>query len=109
MRMSLMVIIFGLIKKQINMKKIKKFEEYELDVDGGEIAQEYAKLIISTYIDRTNETIESVYAEVIKGDQLDEDQAYIIKQELQDYLYNLYEESSKIRKIIDIDAKKYNL
>lgn len=107
--MSLMVIIFGLIKKQINMKKIKKFEEYELDVDGGEIAQEYAKLIISTYIDRTNETIESVYAEVIKGDQLDEDQAYIIKQELQDYLYNLYEESSKIRKIIDIDAKKYNL
>lgn len=89
--------------------KIKKFESYTIDNDG-DIAEEYSKLIISTYIDKKDdETLESVYAEIVKGDDLDEDQAYIIKNELQDYLYRLYEESTKIRPIIEIDASKYNI
>lgn len=92
------------------MKNIKKFEEYKIDVEGDDIAIEYVKYIISQYCDRKNdESLESVYADVIKGDDLDEDQAYIIKNELQDYLYNLYEEAEKIRKIIEIDANKYNI
>lgn len=91
------------------MKKVKQFEEYTLDLDGN-ISEEYAKLIISTYIEKKDdETLESVYADIINGDELDEDQAYIIKNELQDYLYNLYEEAKNIRKIIEIDANTYNL
>jgi len=92
------------------MKSIKKFEEYELDVDGGEIAEEYVKLIISEFIDKKNdETLESVYADVIRDDQLDDEQEYIIKNELQDYAYTLFEQSKNIRKLIEIDSKKYNI
>ena len=89
---------------------IKKFEEYTLDIDGGEIAEEYAKLILSTYIDKKDgESLESVYKDIIVGDQLDEDQAYIIKNTLQDYLYTLFDEAKDIRKILDIESTKYNL
>ena len=52
------------------MKSIKKFEEYELDVDGGEIAEEYAKVIISKYIEDGENTLEYVYNSVIRGDEL---------------------------------------
>lgn len=91
------------------MKKVKKFEEYTLDVDG-EIAIEYVKLIISKYIDKKNdESLESVYADVIKGDDLDKEQAYIIKNEMQDYLYNLFEDAKKIRSLIEIEKDKYNI
>ena len=89
---------------------LKKFEEYEIDNDGDNIAIEYAKYIISEYLDKKNdETLESVYSEIIKGDKLDEELEYIIKNELQDYLYNLYENARKIRKIIKITADKYKL
>ena len=89
--------------------KLKKFEEYTLDVDG-DIAEEYAKLIVSKYIDKKNdESLESVYATIIKGDEIEEGNAYIIKNTLQDYLYNLYEEASKIRKIIEIEKDKFNI
>lgn len=89
--------------------KIKKFEKYELDLDG-EIAEEYAKLIISTYLDKKNdESLESVFAEIIRKDELGEDEEYIIKNILQDYLYNLFEDASKIKKVHEIEAKKYNL
>jgi len=90
--------------------KLKKFEEYTLDIDSGEIAQEYCKLIISTYLDKKNdETLESVYAKIIIGDEIEEGNAYIIKNEMQDYLYNLYEEAKKIRKIIEIEKDKFNI
>ena len=93
--------------------KLRKFEEYTIDIDNGDdISKEYVKLIISTYLDKKeneNETLESVYADIINKDELDEDQAYIIKNELQDYLYNLYEEAKNIREIIEIDANKYNV
>ena len=88
--------------------KIKKFESYKLGDD--DITIEYCKLIISTYIDKQDdETLESVYADIIKGDELDDDQAYIIKNELQDYLYNLFQDAKKIRPIIEIEASKYNI
>ena len=89
--------------------KIKKFESYTIDTDD-DISIEYAKLIVSAYIDKKDdESLESVYAEIVKGDELEEDQAYIIKNELQDYLYKLFEEAKKIRPIIEIEASKYNI
>jgi len=90
--------------------KLRKFEEYTLNVNGDDISEEYVKLIISTYLDKQDDSsLESVYATIIKGDELDEDQAYIIKNELQDYLYNLYTESKDIRKIVEIDSSKFNI
>ena len=50
-----------------------------------------------------------MYYDVVKGDDLDEDQAYIIKNTMQDYLYNLYLESKDIKTIIGIEANKYNI
>ena len=94
------------------MKPIKKFEKYELDIENGEIANEYAKLIISTYLDKDgygNDTLESVYAEIVKGDEIEKDQAYIIKQELMECLFDLYKEAKNIRPILEIELKKYNL
>jgi hypothetical protein len=91
------------------MKNIKKFEEYKFEYDD-DIATEYTKLIVSKYIDKKNEeTLESVYYDVVKGDDLDEDQAYIIKNTMQVYLYNLYLESKDIKTIIGIEANKYNI
>ena len=90
--------------------KLKRFEKYQLDIDSGEIDQEYCKLIISTYLDKKNdETLESVYAKIIIGDEIEEGNAYIIKNEMQDYLYNLYEEAKKIRSIIEIKKDKFNI
>ena len=89
--------------------KLKRFEAYTIDTDD-DIAIEYAKLIISEYIDKKNdETLESVYADIIKGDEIAESEAYIIKNQLQDYLYGLFEEDKEIRKIQDIATSKYNL
>lgn len=89
--------------------KIKKFEKYELDIDG-EIAEEYAKLIISTYLDKKNEeSLEEIFADIIKGNNLQESEEYIVKNTLQDYLYQLFEEAKEIKKIYQIGSKKYNL
>ena len=91
------------------MESIKKFEEYELDYEN-EMSEEYAKLILSTYIDKKNdESLESVYADIIRDDETAVEHEYIIKNNLQDYLYNLYSEAKNIRKIIDIDSGKYNM
>jgi len=91
------------------MKHIKIFEKYELDFDS-DIGEEYAKLIISTYIDKKNdETLESVYCDIIKKDKLAEYQEYIVKNILQDYLYELFEKSKEITNVIEIETKKYNI
>lgn len=91
--------------------KIQKFnEKYDLDLEYDDITVEYAKLIISTYIDKKNEeTLESVFLDVIKGDDLDDDRAEMIKSELLDYLKNLYNDAKVIRKIHEIEADRYNL
>ena len=89
--------------------KLKKFEEYTLDEEG-DIAEEYVKLIVSKYIDKKNEeSLESVYATIIKGDEIEEGNAYIIKNTLQDYLYNLCEDAKNIRSIKEIEKDKFNI
>ena len=91
------------------MNVVKKFEKYTIDMEE-DMSTEYVKLIISTYLDKGDEsTLESVYADIIKGDELDENIAYIIKNELQDYLFELYTDSENIRTIVEIDANKYNI
>ena len=94
--------------------KIKKFfEHYELDVDAyNGIAEEYVKLIISTYIDKQDldgVTLETVYRDIVKGDDLDESQCEIIRDELKIYIKYLLTDAMKIRKVFEIDAATYNL
>lgn len=91
--------------------KVQKFnEKYDLDLEYDDITVEYAKLIISTYIDKKNEeTLESVFLDVIKGDDLDDDRAEMIKPELLNYIKNLYNDAKSIRQIHEIESDKYNL
>jgi len=91
--------------------KLKKFEKYIVDIDGGDdISLEYAKLIISTYIDNSNnESLESVYADIIKGDDLDEEQEAMIQESLTFLLKNWYIASKNIRKVVEIDKDKFNI
>lgn len=93
--------------------KIEKFnEKYKnFDAEYSDIAEEYAKLIISEFIDKQDDisTLESVYANIIKGDELEEDQAIMIRESLINYLSALCEDAENIRDIEDIEAEKYNL
>lgn len=95
------------------MKNIKTFEKYEnFDAEySGDITEEYAKLIIAEFIDRQDDisTLESVYAEIIKGDELDEDQQLMIHESLIRYLKDLHKDAKKIRTLEEIESEKYNL
>jgi hypothetical protein len=90
--------------------KIKKFEKYNIDIENVDIPEEYAKLIVSQYIDTDldNISIEDIFADIIKSDQL-YDQADIIKQEMLTYIKKLFNDTRKIRSIEEIDAQKYNI
>ena len=91
--------------------KIKKFnEKYKIDEEG-EISEEMAKFILSEYLDKKldSATLEDVFRDIIDTDELDEDQEYIIKQELIELTYNIAQQANKIRKKIKIDTDKYNL
>ncbi len=90
--------------------KIKKFENYNFNYNE-DISTEYAKYILSKYMDDeidNNISLEEVYVDTIKKDELN-DQATIIKYELISYLENLLEKAKDIRSIYKIDANKYNL
>jgi len=93
--------------------KIEKFNEKykKFDSEYSDITEEYAKLIISEFIDKQDNvsTLESVYAKIIKIDDLDEDQAIMIKESLIDYLTRLQSDAENIRDIEEIEATKYNL
>jgi hypothetical protein len=53
--------------------------------------------------------MEKIYKDIIKGDDLDENQASFIKMELLGYIKHLYAEAKRIRDIYQIDADDYNL
>jgi len=88
---------------------IKNFEKYRFDIDS-DIAEEYVKIIISKYIDLKldGKTLENIYYDTITIDHMEE-QEDIIKQEILNFIKNLYSEANKIRTIEEIDASKYNL
>ena len=90
--------------------KIQKFEKYSMDMDNGDIAEEYAKLIISQFIDTDEKfNLEGVFIDTIKIDNLDEDNANMIKQGMINYLEYLLICAKKIRMMHEIDAEKYNV
>ena len=93
--------------------KVQKFNEKynNFNSEYSDITEEYAKLIISEFIDKQDDvsTLESVYANTIKLDDLDEDQAIMIREGLIDYLKQLVEDAENIRDIEEIEAEKYNL
>jgi len=95
------------------MKPIKKFELFDWDEhEDDELVVKYAKYIISSYLDKTDDdddTLESVFAEIADNDELEEEQQEWVINELQDYLLKLYRESKKVRTLMNIDSKKYNL
>jgi len=91
--------------------KIKLFEEYKLD-SGGDIATEYAKQIISKFIDKDiteNLTLEQIFHKIVKDDNLNESQQHIIIQELIEYTYNLNDNANQVRTILKSTTDKYNL
>jgi len=94
--------------------KIRKFnEKYEIDLDG-DIAREYAKLIISEFLDRENDeiTLEDIYKENLEDFIEDDDDDFredIIKAEIIEVLDMLKIQARKIRRLMDIDIQKYNL
>jgi len=91
--------------------KIKLFEEYKLG-SGGDIAMEYAKQIISKFIDKDiteNLTLEQIFHKIVKDDDLDESQQHIIIQELIEYTYNLNGKARQVRTLLKSTTDKYNL
>jgi hypothetical protein len=92
--------------------KINKFnEKYKSDFEN-DISREYAKCILSEFIDKENNdaTIEEVYYDFIKGDDLEQHQADMIKSQLMIFLQNTLKETKILRDIYKIEAEKnYNL
>jgi hypothetical protein len=98
--------------------KIKLFEEYEMEYDG-DIGEEYAKMVISKYIDNDldNKTLEDTFYDLLKdddavlndGDEHDEAIIYSIIR----YLEETLTQARKLKKIKQIglnrEAKKFNL
>lgn len=93
--------------------KINRFnEKYNIDLDSDDIAIEYAKHIISEFIDKENEgiTLEKVFYDIVKGDEIDKiEMESHVKVEIVFYLDYLLKEAKKIRKIPQIEADKFNL
>lgn len=88
---------------------IKNFEKYRFDIDS-DVAEEYVKIIISKYIDLKldGKTLENIYYDTVTIDHMEEQQD-IIRQEIFNFIKDLYSEANKIRTIEEIDASKYNL
>lgn len=95
---------------------IKKFEEYnngQVDIEG-DVGEEYAKVIISKYIDEdaNGKSLEDIFYSIGKGDELiDVDDAIIYS--IIEYLEDMLSQAKKLRKIKDIaldkETKKFNL
>lgn len=94
--------------------KIKKYsEKYEFTYDG-DIATEYAKFIISKFLDEEEEkTLEDIFYEIAKSDDLidegNDDRASFVKDEILLITKQLYDMAKKIRTVDEIAASKYNL
>ena len=80
-------------------------EEYSTGVYKPKVVRKTEKEKMGVFA-KTKDVVKRYCADC--GDELDEDRTYIIKNELQDYLYELFKEAKDIKQIIEIDAKKYN-
>jgi len=93
---------------------IKKFEQYKFDDDNDNIGAEYAKIIISKFIDNDTTfskklTLENILHEIVKDEELDESQQYIIIQELIDYTHTLNSNANQVKTIFESEQEKFNL
>lgn len=94
--------------------KIKKYtEKYEFTYDG-DIATEYAKFIISKFLDEDEDgkTLEEIFYEIAKDELVegeDEDRANFVKNEILLITKQLYDMAKKIRPLEQIAGDKYNL
>jgi len=93
---------------------IKKFEAYNMDYDINDIGDEYAKLIISKFIDeeRQDKSLEDVFYEIAISDELEEHQESV-KYSMIMYLTKLLSKTKKLKSVekigLDKETKKYNL
>lgn len=99
---------------QFNLKKsmiIKKFEEYKFPMEHNDIADEYAKIILSKFIDEDLDDIsmQKIYNDIIKEEELEEDQEKSILDSLYRYSTELAKKASKVKTLISSEASKYNL
>jgi hypothetical protein len=91
--------------------KIKKFNEnYNIDYEG-DIGTEYAKFILSEYIDKEldGKSLQEIFIEIVESDELEESQEYIVIQELKEVCYDIYKQSQKLKTKIEYDSSKYNI
>jgi len=86
---------------------IKKFEEYKFDYED-DITEEYAKFIISKTIDERDKSLEDIFYEVGKSDELEEQQDSV-QTSIIIYLEKLLKDAKNLRTIEEIEASKYNL
>ena len=84
--------------------KIKLFEQYTFDIEN-DIGDEYAKFIISKFIDEDlgGKTLEDVFYEIGKNDEFDEgehDDAVIYS--IINYIEDMLEQAKKLKTIKEI-------
>lgn len=101
--------------------KIDKFnEKYKIDTEfKSEISTEYAKLILSEYIDKYDDEddnknrLQDVYVNIIKSDELDEYQELMIIDSLRDFTTELIKYVKKLKTVeeynLNQNVEKYNV
>lgn len=93
---------------------IKKFEKYKMELDFSDISTEYAKKIISEFIDSdlNDVSLEEIFYKNGKYGQL-EDHDEIIRNTIIDYLEKMLKSAKKLRSLkeigLDLETKNYNL
>jgi len=91
----IIITLNGDLKKHKKNMNIKKFEAYNMNYEN-DISEEYAKIIISKYIDHNLEgkTIEDIFYEVGISNELEEHQESV-KYSMIIYLSNLLKKKKK--------------
>jgi len=90
---------------------IKKFEEYKFPDDHDDIGDEYAKIIISRFIDNDldGKTMQEIYNSIIKEEGLEEEQEDLILESVSRYSDRLRKISNNLKTLLASEADKYNL
>lgn len=90
---------------------IKKFEEYKFPMEHDDIGDEYAKIILSRFIDGDLDGIsmQKIYNDIIKEEGLEEEQEELILDSLSRYSTELAKKANDIKTLMASEASKYNL
>ncbi len=90
---------------------IKKFEEYKIVDEHDDIGDEYAKIILSRFIDTEldGKTIQNIYNDIIIEEELDDSQEEMILYAIYEYSKEIAKEAKELKTLIASNASKYNL